>query len=207
MTMLRNVCLVPCALASKTARNLQQVQIVEAWSGPNATTNGWRASAKDARESAASRRARKDFDEQMSELRKQHAEDVRVRKEQRSRNRRENARLRAKQREQHGFRFTGRDALQPHAVQRTYQGAASSSSAAHSNASRSDGRKMNQQNGVASAARELARTRKTEAQIRHVQTLRQLQHEKLRQQSGNWIRREELTKRIEEALDNPQRLL
>jgi hypothetical protein len=146
--------------------------------------------------------ARKEFEQRLSETRKRHADDVRQRSAERARLRRERAEHRARERQEAppgpelseltGWttRRPSNPAEYPSATRREPAAAQDAPSAPQAR----------------SHARQVARRRKTEAQQRHVQTLRHLRHETLRLQSANWIRREELEDRIDKAFDNPKKL-
>jgi hypothetical protein len=147
--------------------------------------------------------ARKEFEQRLSETRKRHADDVRQRSAERARLRRERAEHRARERQEAppgpelselaGWttRRPSGPAEYPSATRREPAAAAEDAPSAPQ---------------ARSHARQVARRRKTEAQQRHVQTLRRLRHETLRLQSANWIRREELEDRIDKAFDNPKKL-
>ena len=146
--------------------------------------------------------ARKEFEQRLSETRKRHADDVRQRSAERARMRRERAEHRAREWQEAPpgpelSELTGwttrrpSDPAEPPSATRREPAAAEDAPSAPQ---------------ARSHARQVARRRKTEAQQRHVQTLRHLRHETLRLQSANWIRREELEDRIDKAFDNPKKL-
>jgi len=146
--------------------------------------------------------ARKEFEQRLSETRKRHADDVRQRSAERARLRRERAERRARERQEAPpgpelSELTGWTTRRP------------SDPAEHPSATRREPAAAQDAPSAPQArshARQVARRRKTEAQQRHVQTLRHLRHETLRLQSANWIRREELEDRIDKAFDNPKKL-
>jgi hypothetical protein len=146
--------------------------------------------------------ARKEFEQRLSETRKRHADDVRQRSAERARLRRERAEHRARERQEAPpgpelSELTGWTTRRP-SDPAEYPSATRREPAAAEDAPSAP--------QARSHARQVARRRKTEAQQRHVQTLRRLRHETLRLQSANWIRREELEDRIEKAFDNPKKL-
>lgn len=131
-------------------------------------------------------RARGNYERRVSEMRKEHAQTVIQLRAERERMKNEQAKERERQR------------------------AAMKAKEAPSQSARSQAMEESEEEATRRAKRQAAilrgRRGKTEAKRRQMQVLQRAQQDRLRAQSANWIRQNEIDRRIDEALENPRSL-